>query len=81
MDGTQDDELFDDLVEKRDQSEDVSVCAKVSDCYDDDYDIGDWIYDEYLTSEDLYELFGESDFKMTDTINYERYMFEIVMAN
>ncbi|KAH3895511.1 hypothetical protein DPMN_019676 [Dreissena polymorpha] len=32
MDGTQDDELFDDLVENRDQSEDVSTCAKVSDC-------------------------------------------------
>jgi len=61
MDGTQDDELFDDLVENRDQSEDVSACAKVSDCDDDDDDIGDWVYDDNLTSEEFYELFGESD--------------------
>ena len=62
MDGTQDDELFDDLVENRDQSEDVSACAKVSDCDDDDDDdIGDWVYDYNFTSEEFYKLFGESD--------------------
>ena len=62
MDGTQDDELFDDLVENRNRSEDVSAsCAKVSDCDDDDDDIGDWVYDDNLTSEEFYELFGESD--------------------
>jgi hypothetical protein len=38
MDGTQDDELFDDLN-----------------------DIGDWVYDDNLTSEEFYKLFGESD--------------------
>ncbi|KAH3783720.1 hypothetical protein DPMN_161663 [Dreissena polymorpha] len=32
-----------------------------SDCDDDDDDIGDWVYDDNLTSEEFYELFGESD--------------------
>ena len=61
MDGTQDDELFDDLVENCDQSEDVLACAKVSDYDDADDDIGDWVQDDNLTSEEFYELFGESD--------------------
>ncbi|KAH3814906.1 hypothetical protein DPMN_143423 [Dreissena polymorpha] len=61
MDGTQDNELFDYLVQNGDQSEDVSACAKVSDCDDDDDDISDWVNDDNLTSEEFYELFGESD--------------------
>ncbi|KAH3865208.1 hypothetical protein DPMN_028247 [Dreissena polymorpha] len=87
MVGTQDDELFVDLVDNRDQSENVLACAKVSDCDDDDDDIGDWVYDDNLTSEEFYELSVKAmmrisrDFKMTDTINYKRNMFEIVMAN
>ncbi|KAH3878369.1 hypothetical protein DPMN_002258 [Dreissena polymorpha] len=59
MDGTQDDELFDDLVENRDQYEDVSASAKVSDC--ELIMMISAVYDDNLTSEEFYKLFGESD--------------------
>lgn len=57
VDGTQDDELFSDLVRG---PQEAASCDDV--CVDEDSDDDDeWVYDENVTSEQFQELFGESD--------------------